>query len=76
MIYHNETEMYNKIKFLITNPHKRKEIQLSAYDSIQQKWNAKSAARNFLELVNALNRGESTPFSDGPCSQAPLPKLL
>ena len=76
MIYHNETEMYNKVKFLITNPNKRKEIQLSAYNSIQQKWNAQCAAHNFLELVNALNSGESTPFSDGPCSQAPLLKLL
>ena len=76
MIYHNESELYNKVRFLIRHPQERAKMQLAAYNTIQLKWNARCAAHNFIELVEAMNHGQSTPFLDGPCSQAPLLNLF
>lgn len=72
MVYHKNSELFNKVKFLITHPIERKRVQKEAFNTMQKQWNAKCAAQNFLELVRSLQRGESTPFKNGPCSQAPL----
>lgn len=76
MIYHNDAELYSKVRFLITHPIEREKIQIAAYNTIQHQWNARCAVHNFLDLVEALNHGQSTPILDGPCSQAPLLNLL
>jgi len=42
----------------------------SAYQSMRDVWSPKSAADRFVKLAEALQNGEETPFSEGPCSKA------
>ncbi len=72
LIYRNGNieDLFNKVSFLIYNHSARINIQKSAYDTVITTWNPQSAACNFINLVKALNRGDTTPILEGPCSQA------
>lgn len=73
--YGSAKDLYEKIKFLLDNPEKRKELAKNAYESIITKWNAEEASKRFIELSSKLLNGESTDlYSDGPCSVAEIIK--
>lgn len=65
-------DLYSKIKILLDNREKRKEISKNAYLTIVNEWNAENAARKFLGLVEALQSGEQNafPYEEGVCSKA------
>lgn len=73
-IYKNgdEDDLFNKVKILLDNPEKRKEMSLKAYKTMTEIWNAEVAAQRFLLLSNRLLEGKSVDnlFSDGVCSPA------
>lgn len=73
-IYKNgdEDDLFNKVKFLLDNPEKRKEMSFKAYKAMTEIWNAEVAAQRFLLLSNRLLEGKSVDnlFSDGVCSPA------
>lgn len=68
----NLESLYTKVKWLFDNPQKRKTLGKNAYLTIQDTWNAKVACINFLQLVDAITKGELTPILDGPCSEAEI----
>lgn len=53
-IYKNgdEDDLFNKVKFLLDNAEKRKQISLEAYKTIAESWNAENAVKKFLKLTN------------------------
>lgn len=68
--YKNFDDLYKKVKFLLDNPQKRREISINAYKTITEKWNAETAAGRFLALASAKLNGENVKFESGPCSRA------
>lgn len=64
-------DLYRKVKKLCLDKRLREEIGVSAYRTIAEVWNAESAARRFLELIEDIKtRGKSTRYKNGPCSKA------
>ena len=66
----NLDDLYKEVKELIVNEKKRLSICINAYKTISELWNSKIAAERFLILCDCLNKGEDTPFLEGPCSRA------
>lgn len=52
-IYKNgdEDDLFNKVKFLLDNPEKRKEMSLNAYKTMTEIWNAPKAVANLMDFV-------------------------
>lgn len=76
LIYKNGDfeDLYSKVKSLFDNKNKTREIGIKAYNTIHELWNADVAAERFLVLAEKLDKGEDTPFIEGPCSKAiPIP---
>ncbi len=69
-------DLYNKVKFLLDNSEKRVEISKKAYKTIFEEWNAKNAAKKFIELTEKLLGTERKGFSfdKGVCSKAEILK--
>lgn len=67
-------EMYQKVKVLIDDPNKRKQMSKAAYDTIINQWNANNASDNLMSLIEALINKKPTPVEDGPCSVAEIIK--
>lgn len=65
---------YSSVYELITNDNRRRKIGLNAYDSVQNLWTPKNAARSFLNLVDSIESGNMKPAEVGPCSIAPVLK--
>lgn len=65
----NLKDLYKKVKYLIDNPEKRKDMGRKAYETLVTKWNANVAAKRLLTLIDKLKNGEDTPYKDGPCSR-------
>lgn len=66
------TEMLaDKLKQLIENPERRRELGLNAYSTIKDEWNPKSAANSFIRLCKAIEKNDNNLISkSGPCSIA------
>lgn len=73
LIYQNGDidDLYNKVKFLLDNPERCKELGASAYKTLTTTWNAELAAERFLNLATKLLNNEDVNdlYSDGPCSK-------
>lgn len=71
LIYRNgdALDLYNNVVSLFNEKY-RKQLSKNAYNTIKNEWNAKVAAERFLTLAECLNKGEDTPFVEGPCSKA------
>ena len=67
--FKSKKELYKRVKRLIDNPQKRKDMGKDAYETLTEKWNAEVAADRLLTLTENLNEGKDTPFTDGPCSK-------
>ncbi|MBQ0036626.1 MAG: glycosyltransferase, partial [Firmicutes bacterium] len=63
-------DLYKQVESIIDDKDKQKELGINAYKTIAETWNAKVAAERFLVLANELEKGNDTPFSEGPCSKA------
>ncbi len=73
LVYHSGDweQLYDKVKYLLKAPEKRREIGREAYKTICTLWNAETASERFLQLISHIQSGEKTEiFSDGPCSKA------
>ena len=70
-IYKNgdDDDLFNKVKFLLDNPEKRKEMSLNAYKTMAETWNAENAVKNFMELNKSVMINKLTKVSgEYPCS--------
>lgn len=77
LIYRNDSvdDLYEKIKYLLDNPEKRKQIQKNAYISIDEEWNVKTATTRLMNIINDIaENGESSRYESGPCSKAEVLK--
>lgn len=78
LIYKDDSmdDLYNKVKWLLDNPDKRKMMAKKAYLTMSEEWNAINAAKKFIVLSNAVLNGEKTPelFEKGVCSKAKVLK--
>ncbi len=61
--------LYNNVKVLIRDDKFRERLQKNAYDTIKNVWNAEAAAERLLHLIDCIQRGEDSPYTDGPCSR-------
>ena len=66
----NIDSLYEKVKLLLNDADLRKRISINAYKTMLEIWNPQNAAIHFIKLVEALQAGKDTPFTDGPCSKA------
>lgn len=65
----DEDDLFNKVKFLLDNPEKRKEMSLNAYKTMAETWNAENAVKNFMELNKSVMINKLTKVSgEYPCS--------
>lgn len=62
--------LFKKVVYLIDNPTKKRELAIQAYHNMMNIWSPKSAAHNFMILVNDLNEGRDSSIIEGPCSKA------
>lgn len=62
-------DLYGKVKFCMDYPRERVALGKSAYETLNNVWNADIAAKRFLTLVESIRKGKETPFSEGPCSK-------
>ncbi len=61
------------VKQLLLDPQIRRDLGTSAYETMLSLWNADTAAQRLLELIAHLSNWETgSPFSQGPCSPAPV----
>ncbi len=70
----NFNSFYKKVRQLIDDDVLRNKMSKSAFDSINNDWNAQIAAKRLLLLYNNLMQGKDTPYQDGPCSKAEVLK--
>lgn len=63
-------DLFLQVEALVENYELRKKIMKNAVKTMQQDWNAKSAANRLFQLCQKLQRGEESPFESGPCSVA------
>lgn len=69
----NEEDLYSKIKFLIDNRDKMKEMSENAYKTIIDMWSPKNAAKRLIKITELIiNDKEIGLFKDGPCSKADI----
>lgn len=69
----NIDDLFNKVKFLLDNPEKRKQMSLNAYKTMVETWNAENAVKQFLLLNDALTNGNVGGTGKyGPCSFASI----
>ena len=76
LVYESENIeiLYKKIKYLLDNPVRQKELGAKAYETIANVWNADVASERFLNLASHIMAGEKQPdlYIDGPCSKAEI----
>lgn len=78
LIYKNDDidDLYNKVKLLLDNPERCKELGANAYKTLTSKWNAELAAERFLNLSTKLLNNENINdlYANGPCSKSEILK--
>ena len=62
-------DLYQKVKWLLDNPDKRKVMSEKAYQTLVETWNAETAAERLLALIEDIQKGEEVRFVSGPCSR-------
>lgn len=66
---HGANTLYDNVKRLIQDKNLRERLQKNAYDTIKSVWNADAATERLLCLIDCMQKGEQTPYTDGPCSR-------
>lgn len=62
--------LYNKVKWLLDNPVELANIRNRSIKQMQELYNPRTAAERLLTLIDCLQKGSETSFTDGPCSKA------
>ena len=62
--------LFEKVKWLIDYPEKRKNIGIKAYETMINQWNASVAVDRFFMLIDSIKNNKPNPIKTGPCSQA------
>ena len=67
----NYDVLLQKVKYVLDNPEKSRDMGEKAYYSITREWNAQNAVNRLIKLSNGLLSGKKEPlFEQGPCSRA------
>lgn len=66
----NKYSLYQQVKKVLDNDVYREELGRNAYFTLKELWNPQVAATRLLQLIAALQKGQRTPFEEGPCSIA------
>lgn len=69
-------DLYLKVKNLLDNPDKRREMGKKAYETLIDEWNAENAAERFCMLAQSILDGDkkSELFEQGICSKSKILK--
>ena len=59
-----------KVKWLLDNPSEMVNIRSHSIKQMQELYNPRTAAERLLSLIDCLQKGSETGFTDGPCSIA------
>lgn len=59
-----------KVKWLLDNPAEMVKIRNRSIKQMQELYNPRTAAERLLTLIDCLQKGSETGFTDGPCSKA------
>ena len=59
-----------KVKWLLDNPDEMTKIRSHSIKQMQELYNPRTAAERLLSLIDCLQKGSETGFTDGPCSIA------
>ena len=62
----------NKVEWLLNHDSEREYMSINGYNLMKNLWSPRYAATSFLTLVDFLNEGKETPFTEGPCSKAEI----
>lgn len=62
--------LYEKVKWLLDNPDEMSKIRSHSIKQMQELYNPRTAAERLLSLIDCLQKGSETGFTDGPCSKA------
>lgn len=68
--YDSYQELENKVKKLLENKELRVKLGKNAYEYITQKWTAKLAAENLVELFDSIINKKEFNVTEGPASKA------
>lgn len=63
-------ELCEKVEYLFNHQGELQKMRQNSIVLMQQQWNPKVAAERLLILIDKLQKGEGTPFVEGPCSKA------
>ena len=66
----NINSLVGNVTSLLDNPGLCEQMARQAYSDMVSVWSPRNAAQCFISLVNELQAGRTTPFNNGPCSQA------
>ena len=66
----DKNDLYRSVKLLMNDKKLRNEISYNAYKTISKTWNAETAVKNFLMLVDYLNKNKKNSIKTGPCSKS------
>lgn len=64
-----------KVKFLLDNPERKKQMARKGYYDITTLWSPRNAAKSLVTLIDDLMGGSEVSIKEGPCSKAELIKL-
>ena len=62
-------DLTKKVKSLLDDKEYKKSLQLGAYQTLTNVWNAEEAADRLLNLVDDINNNNEPRYLDGPCSR-------
>lgn len=65
-------DLYDKVAQFIDDVNLREQCAMNAYNTIHDIWSPANAAKNFIQLCEALSQSQPTYITTGPCSIAPL----
>lgn len=71
-VYNSPDELAGIVAELLSNESECRRIGLNAYQTIENEWNAITAAERLIRLSECLLQGKESPFETGPCSKAEL----
>lgn len=61
---------FSCVKRLALDGELRMRVSFAAQNTIRDMWNGENAARRLIRLHDALTKGLTSPFAEGPCSKA------
>lgn len=64
--------LYERLRELLTDPQRQRELGKAAYETILKEWNGAVAAERLVELIRSIQEGTPVRFQTGPCSPSEL----